>query len=287
MKKIKLLSSAALVAAFCSLAACSGGSGEGRNIAGEGAATRSDSLSNLFGQTYAEDYWRMAEADSALFSGAKAKEDYRRGVEKGMEHAAQSEAYVHGLRAGIEVITYSRQRLEKDFNVKIDPKAMLEGLDYGLKSDSAVNVEEVQQMLNELQTRLNIEKAKRERVEAEAALSAYLAAHEAGQRVDNFYIKVLTRGEGEPLASGTVVNADITVLNAADRATLPVGMPRQFRVGGTINGIQTSTLLGDVRPGERVEVTTSALDFFGNRCARYDVDPAAVITVVISVGEAE
>lgn len=273
-------------AALLTLAACSGGSG-GKDVSTSGAETRSDSLSNLFGQTYAEDYWRMAKADSADFAGQKAKDDYRRGLAKGLELAGGSEAYVQGLRAGIEVMSYSRQRLEKEFGVKIEPKAMLEGLDYGLASDSAVNTQEVQQMLNELQTRLNIEKAKRERAEAEAALSAYLASHEAGQRVDNFYIRTLSGGEGEPFADGTVVNADIDVVNAADGNPLPAGMPRQFRVGSTINGIQAKTLLGDVRAGERVEVTTSALDFFGNRCARYDINPATVIKVMISVGSAE
>lgn len=281
MAALALVASAAIGLTGC------GGSGSGKDVAELGNATRSDSLSNLFGQTYAEDYWRMAQADSASFAGAKAKDDYRRGIEKGLELAGGSEAYIQGLKAGIEVMSYSRQRLEKDFDVKIDPKAMLAGLDYGLKSDSAVNVEEVQQLLNELQTRLNIEKAKRERAESEVALNAYLASHEAGQRVDNFYIKVLSRGEGEPLAEGTVMNVDVAVANAVDGKLLPVSLPRQFRVGSTINGIQAKTLLGDVRAGERVEVTTSGLDFFGNRCARYDVDPAAVIKVMISVGDAE
>lgn len=286
MKIKALIGGAIACAAFLTLGACSGGSGKDINELGN--ATRSDSLSNLLGQMYADDYWHMAQSDSATFAGSEAMKEYRRGIEKGMQLNSESDAYIQGLMTGVDIMRYSRDKLTKDFDVSINPKALLEGLDYGLNNDSSINMAEVQQLLNEMQTKLNIEKARRDRNESEAALNAYVAKNDCGAKHDNFYIKTLSAGEGAPLENGTIANISITAKDLTTGELISAGLPRQFRVGGSLAGIDARKLLGeDAKVGERVVVTTSALDFFGTRCSRFDVDPKSILSITISVDSAE
>lgn len=284
MKKlhISLLAAAALLSVSSLFTSC-GGNGQSANDLS--SANRADSLSNLLGQLYADDYWKMTKSDSATFAGSDAMEQYRRGIEKGLSVENESDAYIAGLLTGVDIVRYSKDRLQKDYDLNINARQLMAGLKYGLQSDSTVNLEEVQTMLNDIQQQLSVEKAKRERTNAEAALAAYAKGKDLGQQMGTYWLKVLQPGEGEPLVVDQSVNAEFIVHYAETGDLVGSPLPREFKVGSSFQGLVTGQVLIGMKPGEKAVVTTTALDFFGNRCARYNLDPATILSIDVNVGQ--
>lgn len=283
MKKlqISLLAAGALLSVTALFTSCGGNGTSGNDLS---SATRADSISNLLGQLYADDYWKMAQTDSATFAGKDALEQYRRGIEKGLSAENESDAYIAGLLTGLDIVRYSRDRLEPDYNVKVSSSELMKGLKYGLQTDSTVNLEEVQTMMNDIQQQLTVEKAKRERTDAEAALTAYVKGKDLGDQTGAYWLKIIEPGEGDLLASGQTVNAEFQVRYAETNELVGAPLPREFKVGSSYQGLMTGQVLVGMKPGEKAIMTTSALDFFGNRCARFNLDPSTILTVSITVG---
>ena len=269
-------------AALFGATACNGGAGAGKTVHELSGASTSDSISNLLGQLYADDYWQMSRTDSAVYAGDNAKAQYRRGVERGLALASEDDAFLSGLLTGVDIVRFSKDKLEKNFDVKVVAKQLLDGLDYGLQSDSAVNLQEVQHLLNEIQKRLDVEKAKKDRALADSTLAAYGKANNLGTPADGRFVQIARKGEGAQFTDGQMVGAAVSV-RTAEGQPIPLQLPKALTVGRDFNGIPVGSILATMHPDEVLEITTTALDFLGKRYARYGLEPQQVIIVTVAV----
>lgn len=115
--------------------------------------TFEDSVGYFMGQDAAIGYWKFSESDTIL-KGDKNAEEFRKGVEEGLEAAFKSEAYVIGFQQG--VIAYGNIKgINTDLGLAIDKDMFIKGFIMAMKSKDAVDAVKFQADMSEINSRLN------------------------------------------------------------------------------------------------------------------------------------
>ncbi len=239
--------------------------------------SQGDSLSYLYGMTYADNYWRMAESDSAALSEAGRKQ-YLEGIQKGLAMASANEQYNSGLLMGLQMVM-AKKDLKKQLGVSIEPELFISGLAYGLKADTVASNPRYQRAFQQIVDAIGKKKDKEDANIAGRELLSMAENEGFTSMGENVYGKVVVAGEGPLLQEGQTVNVDIKLQTLSGKE-LPIPMPDQIKVGSEFeNPIGQAILKMHVK--EKVELLTTAVALFGHNCSRLGIDTTEVLKMTI------
>lgn len=279
MNIAKMLVPAAAVAAMMLLGSCSGGDTKGKPLSDYKNISQSDSLSYLYGEMFANQFWQVNAGDSASTT-AEARKQYLEGVAKGLKLGEESKAYSEGVLAGLQMALGSVE-LEKELGVKLNPDMLRAGLAHGLSADSALDITASQMAMQNILQTLGEKKDKENNAKAEKAVKA--AASKAGMKLiaPQMYGKVLKAGTGPLLKDGDAVNINLTITDAAGK---DVGgqMPTMIHVGTEFANLPLGEVIKKMHAEESMSLLTSAVAIFGPNCSRLNMNPDDVLSVKIS-----
>lgn len=278
MKLKSILASAAVVLLLAP--SCSDGNGKSDKDNALKNASTADSLMYYFGQMRAGEFWRIAQSDTT-FKTEKARADYLAGVKAGLTAVRDNDdVYNQGVFTGMQ-LAMNLQNFDKTYHQKLNPAKLIEGLQSGLASDTAVNELEAQTRFQGIMARMNEEKEKADRVAAVQALAT--AAKKAGlsKISDDLYGKVETEGSGENFKDGQTVSVELT-LTKEDEKDLGLNLPNEIRVGDIsyLPKIFTEALT-QMKPGETEKFMTTANALFGVNASQMNMNPDDVMILTI------
>ncbi len=273
LKSILLCGAAALT-----LASCSQGS-DGRQLGEIKNANAGDSLLYYFGQRQAADYWRAAERDTTFLS-EQARRDYMRGIQAGMNAVRSGDdAYNQGVFQGIQMAMNIFQ-FDEDYNMQLNPKVLVESMQAGLQSDSAVNVEEAQKEFYAIMGRLNQEREEYNRKQAASNLETAQKKLKMQKISNDLYGEVVSKGDTVRLKEGDKLKVSITATDEQGQE-LALPLPTEVTVGDRYMGPVFSEAYRSMTNGETKRFATTGYALFSGRSERMGVEPDAVIILTI------
>ncbi|MCM1291441.1 MAG: FKBP-type peptidyl-prolyl cis-trans isomerase N-terminal domain-containing protein [Prevotella sp.] len=265
---IILLASTSVMFASCS------GAGEGHDLSEVKNATEADSISNLLGQMYAVDYWRSSVGDSVAMS-EEARNEYLKGVEAALKMSGKDENYIKGYILGLQLSQFTGQ-YKTETGIEINNKLMLSGLAYGLRNDSIVNYEKVNQDLSVLTTRIATRRQEQVKAEGEKKLAEYAKAHNYKQFKPDLYGTITKPGEGAALSQGDMIEVQIRATDV-DGKPIRLPLPTEVTVTPEMDNAPIGSSLLQLRPGGSGEFVTTAEAAFGAHSSRFRVDPGQLV----------
>ena len=275
MKTLKATLAAGALALM--LAACSNPP-SGKPLADLGKLSQADSLSYLYGMSYADNYWRMAQSDSAA-AGEAGRKEYLKGIQKGLALASESDQYNEGLLMGLQVAV-AQKNLQKELGVTIEPEMFTSGLAYGLQADTVASDPRYQQQFQRIVDAIGKKKDKENADAAGKALAAAARQQGMAQMGPDVFGKVITPGEGVLLQTGQTVNVDMKLLSLSGKE-LPIPMPKQINVGHEFADLPIGPVILKMHEKEKMELLTPAFALFGQNCSRLGLEPTEVVKVLI------
>lgn len=261
------------------LASC-GGPGEGRSISDIKNASASDSISNLLGQYYASDYWKAMSSDSARIT-RESRDEYLKGVAEALKLAGKDDAYIEGYMLGLNLLQYTGQ-YTKEMGMELSTKEILNGLAYGLRSDSAVNLEQVNADLSRITTRFAAEKDAKDKVAGQKKVAEYAKKHGLQKFTAELYGKIEKQGSGKKLADGDNIKCSISASDSKGNK-IRVPLPSELEVSQQLNNTPIGAAILQLTPGGAGDFVASAFDVFGTNCARFNVDPSDIVILKVGV----
>lgn len=245
--------------------------------------TAGDSLMYYLGQMQADEFWRQTETDSTL-AEASARAEFLKGVRAGMKAADGNDAYNRGLFLGVQLAMNSKEYKEA-YEITLDEKLLLAGLEGGLESDTAVNIADAHAGFYKVVDRLNAVKEERDTSKARAALASAASKKGMKKEQEDLYAVDVTPARGVKLKEGDRVTLNITA------ATLSGHM-----AGGHFPNVTT---LGEGRlpdvirqavytmtPGQTRQFMTTPMAIFGRRYVRMNLSPDEPVIFTVNVDRA-
>lgn len=272
---------AIFAASACALTlmAC-GGPGEGKSLSEIKNATETDSLFYYFGQIRANDYWQQAHMDST-FKSEEARSAYLKGLQEGINLGKEGEvAYNRGLLEGLN-LSMNCEEFQKEYKQKPNKNIVVESIAYGLRNDSIVNASEAQAAFYQIMGRLNEQKLELDKAASQQSLKKTAASKKMEAVNDDLYEKVIKAGNGEMVKRNDKLNLSVEFkkLNGSD---LGFPAPEELEVNSSLPEPLINALL-KMKVGEKAEFASTALAFFGQRCAQRGLEPADVILFTIDI----
>lgn len=273
--KLKSLLFAGMAAV--ALTACNGG-GNGKAIAEMQNMSTLDSLSYYYGMLNGSTFWQQAHMDTTLASES-ARQAYKKGLEAAFD--SKDDAYNAGLAAGLQIAGSLRQ-FRKIYGEDLNPKVVMSGMQYALRSDTTVNMQMTQMKFQELNMRFETELRMKESAEGKKALEAY--AKKNDMKADSLiYVNIVKPGEGEVIPEGTRVEGNLEVTTESGA---PAGTPSRssFVIGRTFEANSPLTaFMNKLKVGEQATVALTATDMYGQSVRRMGIKGSDVVIVKIKV----
>ncbi len=258
------------------LTSCSGGNNKGKAISEMQNMSVLDSLSYYYGVLNGGSFWQQAQMDTTLATES-AREAYKKGLEAAFN--SKDEAYNAGLATGLQ-IARSLGQFKKIYGEELNPKVVVSGLQYALRSDSAVNMQMTQMEFQQLQLRYEVQLRQKEAAEGKKALEAY--AKENNMQADSLiYVTIVKPGEGEALPEGTRVegNLEVTTLSGASAGT---PARSSFVIGRTFEPHSpVAAFMKTLKLGEQATLALTADDMYGSSTRRMGLKGSEVVIVKI------
>lgn len=272
LKSILLCGAAALA-----LASCSGNGGEKK--ADLQNASAADSLLYYFGQRQAADYWRVAESDT-LYLSEDARRDYVRGMQAGMSAIRQGDdAYNQGLYQGMQM-ALNIAEFEKEYNLKLNPKVLIESIKEGLANDSAVDAATAQKEFYAIMGELNRQREENNRQEAAKNLAEAQKKLNMQKITDDLYGSVVSKGDTVKLKDGDKIKVDIKATDEGGKE-LAIPFPPEITIGDRFMGPVMTIAYETMTNGETKKFATTGYALFQGRSSRMGIEPDAVILLTV------
>lgn len=281
MKPTKLLSLP--LALSLALAATSCGGNDSRPLSELGKISTADTLSFLYGQMYADNYWRMNVNDSAALSTG-GRDSYLRGIEKGLALGADDDAYADGVITGLQ-FALGIAEMQKELGVELSKDYIIRGMKNGLKSDSAVDIAVTQTIMNRILQRLGEKRDKENAKEAVKGLKGVASRMKLTPFASGVYGRIEKAGNGDSFKEGDRVHAGIRITSADGKELSLPPFPDEITIGSDpFADTPVEACLYKLRPGSQAVLATSADDLFGQETQRLNIQPSATILIHLSFG---
>lgn len=271
------------LALVLALAATSCGGNDSRPLSELGKISTADTLSYLYGQMYADNYWRMNVNDSAALS-AGGRDSYLRGIEKGLALGADDDAYADGVITGLQ-FALGIAEMQRELGVELSKDYIIRGMRNGLKSDSATDIAVTQTMMNRI---LQLLGEKRDKENAKAAvkgLKGVASRMKLTPFASGVYGRIEKPGSGETFKDGDLVHAEIRITSSEGKQLSLPPFPAEIAIGSDpFAETPIEACLYKLRPGSKAVLTTSAGDLFGPETSRLNIEPSATILIHLSFG---
>ncbi len=263
------------LAAAAALTSCSGGK-NGKAIGEMQNMSTLDSLSYYYGMLNGGSFWQQAQMDTTLATEA-ARQAYKKGLDAAFN--SQDEAYNAGLAAGLQIAGSLRQ-FKKIYGEELNPKVVIAGMQYALRSDSAVNMQKTQMEFQQLNLRFEVQLRQKDAAEGKKALEAY--AKENNMTADSlYYVSIIKPGEGEVIPEGTRVEGNLEVTTASGASA---GTPARssFVIGRTFEPHSPVTaFMKTLKVGEQATIALTANDMYGTSARRMGLKGSDIVIVKI------
>ena len=269
-------------AALLLLASCSGDKkdGEMRTLADYDNVTTADSLLYYFGQLRSVDYWQYAHSDTVLETRAS-RDEYLKGLRAGMDAARDNEAYNQGLYVGVQ-LAMNMKEFAEDYNVKFNRAIVMNAIEDGLKNDSAVNAGEANRNFRMVLDELNRQKEENDRATAASTLSEAARAGKWSKISDNLYGGLVkTQGTGAQVKEGDFIGFEMQVATT-DGADVDRRKQDRVKVGRMLPEPVVEALK-TMKVGETRTFYTTGPAMFGRMMSRYNLKPAQLLTLTLTV----
>lgn len=271
------------LALVLALAATSCGGNDSRPLSELGKISTADTLSYLYGQMYADNYWRMNVNDSAALS-AGGRDSYLRGIEKGLALGADDDAYADGVITGLQ-FALGIAEMQRELGVELSKDYIIRGMRNGLKSDSATDIAVTQTMMNRI---LQLLGEKRDKENAKAAvkgLKGVASRMKLTPFASGVYGRIEKPGSGETFKDGDLVHAEIRITSSEGKQLSLPPFPAEIAIGSDpFAETPIEAYLYKLRPGSKAVLATSAGDLFGPETSRLNIEPSATILIHLSFG---
>lgn len=271
------------LALVLALAATSCGGNDSRPLSELGKISTADTLSYLYGQMYADNYWRMNVNDSAALS-AGGRDSYLRGIEKGLALGADDDAYADGVITGLQ-FALGIAEMQRELGVELSKDYIIRGMRNGLKSDSATDIAVTQTMMNRI---LQLLGEKRDKENAKAAvkgLKGVASRMKLTPFASGVYGRIEKPGSGETFKDGDLVHAEIRITSSEGKQLSLPPFPAEIAIGSDpFAETPIEACLYKLRPGSKAVLATSAGDLFGPETSRLNIEPSATILIHLSFG---
>lgn len=271
--KLKLLSIPAILSMLI-FASC----GSGSSTSLPEVKTESDSLSYYLGSIFSFGYWQLSQSNPDMLKEKNSAEDFYEGVATVLNmNKTGNVSYNEGLKAGIQILG-DLDRLKNDSEVDFNKKVFLAALKNALRSEDAVNYEEMQVSFQMMMERINSRTDAKLTVRGNENLKTYGKNHGMTQLGPEVWSKVIIPGSGSSLKTGQKVNMQITIVDDSGREIMPQ-TAAEVEIGNT--GFDAnSPVTGPIetmKMGESAEFATTAKRAFGETMQQFGVKPDQVI----------
>lgn len=257
-----------------------GGPGEGRSVEDMTNPTTIDSLSNLLGQLYAADYWSNAGNDSIARSD-KARQEYLKGVKEALSKAGKDKSYIEGYMLGLQLSMFADQ-YEEQLGVKVDMDRLMDGMAYGLRNDSAVNIVNVNQEFQRINTRFQMQQDAINKKAADENLASFIKGKNYIAMGNGLYGKIIRQGNGDFIKKGDIVECDITISDTKGKK-IGIPMPKNLSLNDRIAKLPAGQALQKMKSGGAGEFVTTAFDMFGANATEYGLESSQPLVMTIEV----
>ncbi len=252
---------------------------QGDPISAAGCDTQADSLLYYFGQLSAADYWHSAKKDTSLKS-RKARDLYLEGLLDGLQAVAENEEiYNRGLKDGIKLAD-RLYNFNKEFNIETDKSILFTSIQYGLRSDSTVDVrlsrKQFYALLEEIQT------AKTDNEDATLSLrkeAQKLGMHRIGNEI---YGIVQTEGDGTSVKKGDMIFIDVEYIRP-DGTEINIPSPENLIVGSPAMPEVMTEAYCSMRCGDTSRFATTGNALFGSRSRMVGLSPSDIVIIDITL----
>ena len=275
--KLKSLIFAGMAAAVA-MTSCNGG-GNGKPIEEMQNMTVLDSLSYYYGMLNGTTFWQQTKMDTTLATPA-AKEAYKKGLQAAFGN--NDDAYNAGLAAGLQIVR-SLGQFKQIYGEELNPKVMLTGMQYAMRSDTTVNAQATQATFQQLNMRYDAELRKKEAEEGKKALEAYAKKNDMTAADSVCYVKIVKPGEGEVIPEGTKVEGNLEVSTESGASA---GSPARssFVIGRTYDSTSPVTaFMKNLKVGEQATLALTAADMYGQSVRRMGLKGSDIVIVKIKV----
>lgn len=274
---MKILRFLPIAAITCLAVSCQNGTGGGLSE----SASQTDSLMYYLGQMNAADYQREALRDTTMKEAAQ-KQAYLSGVKAGLSALKDgNDAYNKGVMLGMQMASQMISFCEQ-MDVDINKSSYINSLSSAVLADSMPNVTEAQSEFRKVMQ--NIETAKKEKDELASRESIKKVAENSNMPKinDDLYGKPIDNVEGDSIVNGKEITlmAEITKENG-DPVNLP--LPSKGVVGNKRNFPEVLTqALESLKSGQTGEFLTTAHALLGGRATQMNLEPSDVLKLKLT-----
>lgn len=268
-----------VVGASLMLGACAG-PGDGRSLDDIKNPTTVDSISNLWGQMFAVDYWRAAQGDSIAMS-REARDQYLKGVADALKLAGKDDAYIEGYIQGLQMVQHS-ENYKDDMGIKIDLNETLKGIAYGLRSDSTVDVNKVNQDLTFITTREAQKLDEKEKAESTKELDKYAKSKGLNKLTPELYGKITSEGNGTALKEGDLISCHITVTDSKGKQ-IALPLPRELEVSSSLANTPLGQAVLRLKDGGQGDFASTGFNILGKNARQFQVSPNEILLFHVTV----
>lgn len=259
------------------LPACSRNQGD--PISAAGCDSQADSLLYYYGQLSAADYWHSAKSDSALRS-RQARDLYLEGLLDGIQAVAENQdIYNRGLKDGIKIAD-RLYNLNKEYNIEIDKAILFASIQYGLRSDSTVDIKLSRKGFYALLDEIRTDKIDND----DADISLKKEAHRLGMhRIgDNIYGIVQTEGDGIGVKKGDMIFINVEYIRP-DGSEINIPSPENLIVGSPAMPEVMTKAYCSLRCGDKARFATTGDALFGSRSRLVGLSPSDIVLIDITL----
>lgn len=254
-------------------------------IADAGAETRADSMLYYFGQISAFEYWRRAASDTSMRS-RDSREQYLKGLLDGLNAVDEDRAaYNAGLHEGIRMAQRIIQ-FNQEYDEDLSPQILYASMDYGLRSDSAVDIAHARKEFYTLLADMNVLKNKEDLEKADMTLRKTATNQGMHRIAPRIYGKTVTSGTGQAVKRGDVIFASVDY-RRDDGKDLDFPTPENLTVGTPAMPEVMTEAYCSMRVGEKKTFATTAAALFGTRARQVGLASTDIVIITITITSVE
>lgn len=226
-----------------------------------------DSVAHYWGQMLAARYWDSSKQDTTLSTPA-GKEAYMKGFQAAMDMVkVDDEAYNMGLYSGLEA-ALGIVATNENFLIDVDKATLLSALAWGMESDTTVNIAEVQEAMQKLTMRLQMEKEARDRALSDSLIAEKMKAEGFKKNAKGYVCKAVTEGKGNNVEPLDRLLVELSFSKANGMPLIPSAGPSPFVVDQNPYGQYINDAVKDMTIGSTYQFLSVAADVFGRNVPR-------------------
>lgn len=239
-----------------------------------------DSMMYYFGELRAADYWQAAAYDSTMLD-EKNRQQYLEGLKDGLNTVHDHEDYYNrGLKMGMQM-ALTLQRVEKNYNVKVNQEVAYEGFAYGLTNDSIVDETYAQNQFYRILQKYREEAESNNRVLGEKHLREEASSLKMRLINKQLWGKTITEGTTS-LTKGEKIKVDIHLISLKGR-DIDIPFPQDLEVGNHFLNPMISNAINTMKKGGKSQFATTTEALIGTRYEQLRLEPSEVILFTISI----